>query len=85
VEENPSEENNETLNRRIERENRKRRGAMALRKTDTGQFKGTGALEAIKAAQTLSELASRYEIHPNQVTRWKNHLVRHVGELFEDR
>jgi transposase len=30
-------------------------------------------------------LASRYEIHPNQVTRWKNHLVRHVGELFEDR
>jgi transposase len=58
---------------------------MAQRRSYTGQFKGTVALEAFKADQTLSELASRYEIHPNQVTTWKNHLVAHVGELFEDK
>jgi len=58
---------------------------MARRKSYTGQFKGTVALESVKAEQTLSELASRYEIHPNQVTTWKNHLVTHVGELFEDK
>jgi transposase len=58
---------------------------MALRKTYTGNFKGTVALEAVKAEQTMSALASQYEVHPNQITTWKQHLVAHVGELFEDK
>ena len=58
---------------------------MAIRKTYTGKFKGTVALEAVKAEKTMSELASLYEVHPNQIKTWKGHLVDHVGELFADK
>lgn len=58
---------------------------MALRKTYTGKFKGTIALEAVKAEKTMSALASHYEVHPNQIKTWKQHLVAHVSELFEDK
>jgi transposase-like protein len=57
---------------------------MSLRKTYTGRFKGTVALEAVKAEKTMRALASHYEVHPNQIKTWKHHLVAHVGELFED-
>ena len=57
---------------------------MPVRKTYTGEFKGTVALAAVKAEKTLSELAAQYEAHPNQIKQWKGHLTEHVGELFED-
>lgn len=58
---------------------------MAVRKTYTGQFKGNVALEAVKAEKTLSELASHYEVHPNQIKQWKRHVSDHIGEIFEDK
>ncbi len=58
---------------------------MASRKTYTGQFKGNVALEAVKAEKTLSELASQYEVHPNQIKQWKRHLVDQVGQVFTDK
>ena len=58
---------------------------MASRKTDPGQFKGNVALEAIKAEKTLSELASQYEVHPNQIKQWKRHLIDQVGQIFPDK
>lgn len=58
---------------------------MATRKTYTGQFKGNVALEAIKAEKTLSELASQYAVHPNQIKQWKRHLIDGVGQVFGDK
>jgi putative transposase len=58
---------------------------MAKRKTYTGQFKGSVALEAIKAEKTLSELASQHAVHPNQIKQWKRHVSEHVGEIFADK
>lgn len=58
---------------------------MGVRRTYTGHFKGKVALEAVKAEQTLSELASQYEVHPNQIKQWKRRLVEQVGELFADK
>jgi transposase len=61
-----------------------RRSNMPVRKTYTGQFKGNVAIAAVKAEHTLSELATQYEVHPNQIKHWKSYLLEHVGELFED-
>ena len=46
-------------------------------------FKAKVALEAIKGEQTLSELASRFQVHPNQITQWKQQLLQGASEVFE--
>ena len=58
---------------------------MNLRRQHTGSFKGKVALEAIKEEKTLSELASHYEVHPNQIKNWKSYLVAHVEDLYTDK
>ncbi len=58
---------------------------MSIRKTYTGKFKGTVALEAVKAERTIRELATHYEGHPNQIKKWKNDLISQMGDLFEDK
>jgi transposase-like protein len=58
---------------------------MPVRKSYTGSFKGKVALEAVKAEKTLSELASHYEVHPQQIKQWKRQLNERVGELFADK
>ncbi len=40
------------------------------------------ALAAIKGEQTVSEIASRYDVHPNQVTQWKTQLLNGVAGVF---
>ena len=40
-------------------------------------------LEAFKGDMTIGELASRYEVSPAQIHRWKRQLLDHGAELFE--
>jgi transposase len=49
------------------------------------EFKAKVALEALKEQKTINEIASQYQIHPNQVTRWKNELIEGAGKVFEDK
>ena len=35
----------------------------------------SGALAALKGEKTLAELAQQYDVHPNQITAWKAHVV----------
>jgi transposase len=44
---------------------------MAKRRNFSAAFKAKVALEALKGDQTLAELAARYKVHPNLVTKWK--------------
>ena len=46
------------------------------------KFKAEVALEAIKGVKTLAELASQYQVHPNQISDWKKQLVSNVREIF---
>ena len=41
------------------------------RRKFTAEFKARVALDALSGEHTLSELASKYGVHPNQVSQWK--------------
>ncbi|MCB2187800.1 MAG: transposase [Deltaproteobacteria bacterium] len=54
----------------------------AKRRRFSAEFKAKVALEALKGEQTLSELAVRYEIHPNMIAQWKRQAAEGLVEVF---
>ena len=53
------------------------------RRKFSGEFKAKVALEAIKAQETINQIATRYEVHPHQVTQWKQQLLQQAPAAFE--
>lgn len=47
-------------------------------------FKAKVALAAARGDKTVSQLASQYGVHGNQVSAWKRRLLEEAGALFED-
>ncbi|NOQ22446.1 MAG: transposase [Candidatus Aegiribacteria sp.] len=56
-----------------------------MRKSYSADFKVRVALEALKGEKTLSELASNYEVHPNQIRAWKKQLLEEMSGIFSDK
>ena len=54
------------------------------KKKYTATLKSKVALEAIKGMKTISEIASEYEVHPNQVSQWKRQLRDGLEDVFTD-
>ena len=48
------------------------------------EFKARVALAAAKGDKTLSELASKFKVHPTQISEWKKQLLERATELFQD-
>ena len=54
-----------------------------MRKSYDKIFKAKVALEAVKEEFTIQELARKYDVHPNQISKWKKQLLENASELFE--
>lgn len=54
------------------------------RRNHSNQFKFKVALEAAQGLQTLNEIASRYNLHPNQVGKWKKQLLTEGPMVFSN-
>jgi transposase-like protein len=52
------------------------------RKQHSAEFKFKVALEAVKEQKTLSQLGSEYELHPTQISEWKQHLLNGGATVF---
>jgi transposase len=55
------------------------------RKRYSAEFKAKVALEAIKGEQTMSELASRFGLHPNMIANWKRQAINNMAESFSSK
>jgi len=52
------------------------------RRNHSPAFKAKVALEAIKGEETIIEIAERFDVHPNVVTKWKRHLLEGAPGVF---
>ena len=56
-----------------------------VRKRHSAAFKAKVALEALKEKETLTELAKRFELHPQQISDWKREFVKRSIEIFSSK
>ena len=52
------------------------------RRNHAAAFKAKVALEAIKGEKTVTEIAQRFDVHPNQVTEWRRQLLERAADVF---
>ena len=57
---------------------------MAQRRKFGKALKAKVALEAIKEVKTVNEIASIYEVHPNQVSLWKKQALEKLPDAMAD-
>lgn len=56
---------------------------MSKRKQHSPEFKAKVALEAVKGEATVSELASRFGVHPTMIHQWKRALLDGASGVFD--
>jgi transposase-like protein len=56
----------------------------STRKSFSKEFKAKVALEAIRGITTTAEIALRYKVHANQITKWKKQALENMAALFAD-
>ena len=56
-----------------------------MRKTYTIEYKIKAVLELLREEQSVSQVAAKYEIQPNQLIRWKKAVIEGMGESLSDK
>jgi len=54
------------------------------RRRFSAQTKAKVAVEAIKGQRTVAELASQFQVHPNQISQWKRQMLEAAPTVFSN-
>ena len=52
------------------------------RRNHSAKFKAQVALEAIRGEKTVAQIAAHHQVHPTQVTSWKNQALQSLAGVF---
>ena len=58
---------------------------MTRRKTHSSTEKTRVVLETLKGELTINEIASKYDVHSNQIIKWKKTVIEGLPELLKDK
>ena len=53
------------------------------RRNHSASFKAKVALAALRGDKTLSELAEQFDVHPNQISDWKQQMLDGAAGVFD--
>lgn len=56
---------------------------MNKRNNHSAQTKTKAVLEILREELSLSEIAKKYEVHPNMLSRWKQEFLERAPGVFE--
>jgi len=57
--------------------------ARRSRRNHSPAFKAKVALLAVRGELTITELAKKFDVHPNQITTWKTQLLENAVSAFD--
>jgi transposase len=54
------------------------------RRNHSPAFKAKVALAAVRGEKTMSKLAEQFDVHPNQISTWRDQLLKGASDVFGD-
>jgi len=54
------------------------------RRNHSPAFKAKVALAAVRGEKTIAELAEQFDVHPNQISIWREQLLKGASDVFGD-
>jgi len=68
----------------IVKETKRRQVESMKRRRFSAELKAKIVLEVIRGEKELNQIASEYEIAPNQIRNWKNEFLKNAAAAFDD-
>jgi putative transposase len=47
------------------------------------EFKAKVALEAVRGRLTINQISKQFEVHPNQISKWKKQFLESIPQIFD--
>jgi putative transposase len=54
------------------------------RKVYKPEFKAKVALEAARGKLAINQIAKQFEVHPNQISKWKKQFLEGLPQIFDN-